>query len=162
MTPPRPRFSIAGLMALVVAVGLNLAAARWLVKSDLERALVFLPIGITLELAVVGLARGRGARRRFWAGYLVGGGIAMGSLVAAMLTAESPFWGLRLLSLMALEALLFGVLPIPRPSDNLHAEAVVGFIEQAAWGVLAGVGAVLIGRVARRPARIEPAPGGPA
>lgn len=82
----RPRWSIAGLMALIVCVAVNFAALRllWDWKPILLAGLIL--SGPLLQLGIWRLVRGPGAWRPFWAGAVVCGLIVAGTFVYAMLT----------------------------------------------------------------------------
>lgn len=68
-----PRFSIAGLMILVLVVALNFAVGRFLMRGAMLSALGLMLSGPLLELSLWRLFRCRGRSRAFWAGTLVCG-----------------------------------------------------------------------------------------
>src|SRR6516164_7292040 len=62
-----PRFSIAGLMAVVLIAALGLAALRS--GSETMASTVFLPTCGVLALGVVGVACGKRTERAWWVGF---------------------------------------------------------------------------------------------
>ena len=71
-----PRFSLAGLMTVVLAVALNVAIAREL-WADGELLAEIAVAGLALQLGLVGAVRTRGRAQRFWAGFVVSGVLAL-------------------------------------------------------------------------------------
>lgn len=67
----RWRFSIAGMMAVVVLLALGLAALRS--PSSLSAGIAFLSVGAILLAAILGAVYHRGRRQAFWLGFALFG-----------------------------------------------------------------------------------------
>lgn len=78
-----PRLSLVGLMALVVLLAANLAAARFLYAHNSEMLIGVALVGVALQYALFRALRDD-RRRAFWAGFLAGGLVAMAGFVWAM------------------------------------------------------------------------------
>jgi hypothetical protein len=77
-----PRVTVSNLVALVAVVAVNLTVGRALFVRDME---AFYFSALTAVAVQFGFVRCRGQGRSFWAGFVVGGSIALGSV----------FWMLR-------------------------------------------------------------------
>jgi hypothetical protein len=77
-----PRVTVSNLVALVAVVAVNLTVGRALFVRDME---AFYFTALTAVAVQFGFVRCRGLGRAFWAGFVVGGSLALGSV----------FWMLR-------------------------------------------------------------------
>ena len=96
----RPRFSIGRLMVVVGVVALNLGAGRVAFAIDPWVLAGSAPAALMLEFAAYRFfrlrGRGRVRARAFWAGFLVAGLLAAGSLAWGFLFRESVNVGINL------------------------------------------------------------------
>src|SRR5438270_8186539 len=86
----RPRFSIAGLMFVVLLIAVGVAALRS--ASQLWAGMIFTLTLALLGVAVIGVIYRRGARRAFWLGAtLFGGGYLIVSFGPWFATEVRPY-----------------------------------------------------------------------
>lgn len=77
------RLSIGWLMALIGIIAVNIAAIRALVAREPTPLWLggLYPTAVALQAGLLGLARRRGPSRAYWAGFVAGGLVALGSVV---------------------------------------------------------------------------------
>lgn len=105
----RPRFSIAGLMGLVVVVAVGVAALRS-ASEDWAGIVLMLTLGL-LGVALLGVIFRDGPRRAFWSGFALFGGGYLTLTMAPWFSAEV---GPRLATTRGLDLLFARLHPAPR------------------------------------------------
>ncbi len=90
-----PRVSIGKLMVVVVLIALNLAAGRAVYSFGPWLLAGFVPTVLVLQFGVFRLIRNRGRARVFWAGFVAGGVLAVGSLAWSFLFRTSVNIGIN-------------------------------------------------------------------
>jgi hypothetical protein len=112
--PPRRRlrFSIAGLLLAILAIGSGLAALCR--PSNLAANTVFSLLVLALSIAVIAALYRNGPARAFWTGFL-----AFGSSYAVLsLTPSYQNLGHRLLTTVILDMLYPSIPPLPRSTNT--------------------------------------------
>ena len=82
------RSSIAGVMAIVAVVALDIAVARAVFASNTQLLIGGALPCVALQWAAFSLFRSRGRARAFWLGFMVGGSMITASFIWAMLFPE--------------------------------------------------------------------------
>lgn len=110
-----PRFTIGGLLALIVLSGVAFAAFRS--PTPLWANAFYTTALVMLMAAVLNVIFARGARQRFWVGYLVCGG---GYFLVCFLPALKDDMPLRLVTTPALEWLHARTVPAPSQTRQIN------------------------------------------
>ncbi len=170
-----PRFTIAGLMLVVAGLACNAAIARLLYAWNPEILIgIAMPL-LAFELAVLGLYGGRRPGRAFWAGFLLGGALAMitfiwdkmvpvvygitssGTLISTTGSPFHSFWSSygRLVT-DHLQGVLQGrVGADPYDSDVVVLRALIWSLPQAAAALLGGLLAWVMSKTPRWPMSLD-------
>jgi hypothetical protein len=80
-----PRVTVTQLVVLVAVVAVNLVVGRDIFARDVEAFYFSALTAVVIQFGVYNVVRGRGQGRMFWAGFVVGGSLAL----------TSVFWILR-------------------------------------------------------------------
>ncbi len=83
------RFRVGALMVAIGVAAINAAVSRELYTYDRWLPFGVLPTGIACQIGLVGLLRCQGLGKAFWAGFVVGGSIAMASYSWAIVWARA-------------------------------------------------------------------------